>query len=206
MSAAMAVAFALAGCQTGGGNSPTAKAGMSAGGSPAIAFESIDGPPQPVFHKLVANLTTEADQRNLRVVSREGEASYRVRGYLAATTVEGQSMVDYAWDVFDRDKVRVLRVAGTEPVGKAADIWARCDDAMIQRIASQSLDEIVARLDGKPVPSRPAPAAPAASPSEPSDVPVGDGPAVASAPSDIPDDAVLPAGAAPALALAAPSR
>lgn len=192
--------LALAACQTGGGNSPTASAALSSGAPRAIAFESIDGPPEPVFNKLVANLSTAADARQIRVVSRNGEAAYRVRGYLAASVEGDKGSVDWVWDVFDKDRERVLRVAGVEAVGKGKDVWNQVDDATLQRIATQSLDEIGSRLAGNP--SAPVRSAPAAAPAteEAPDIRADDGPQVAStapAPADADPDETLPAAAEP---------
>lgn len=187
--AAVAAALLLAACQTGSGNSPTARASVGPSGSArAIAFESIDGPPQPVFNRLVASLTSEADSRNVKVVSREADAGYRIRGYLAASVEDNKGTVDWAWDVFDKDRVRVLRVSGSEQVGNGADVWARCNDDVVNRIAAQSLTEIASRLDGAPAASRPAAApqqpAPAAQDAPPEAAPPAvrpdDGPPVAS--------------------------
>ena len=191
--AALLAAFALTACQTGDGSKPVA--GISSSGSKSIAFESIDGPPQPVFNKLVASLTTEADARQVQVVSRESDAAYRVRGYLAASVEGGNGSVDWAWEVFDKDRERVLRVAGVEPVGKGKDVWGGLDDAMVSRIAAQSLDEITTRLaSASSAPrARPAKTQPAA-PLEAPAVRTDDGPPVASA-DDIPADAVVPSSA-----------
>ncbi|HSI40608.1 MAG TPA: hypothetical protein VLA00_08705 [Xanthobacteraceae bacterium] len=177
----------VAGCQTGSSGSPTARATSGTVPARAIAFESIDGPPPPVFQRLVANLSTEAQERQLAVVSRDTEATYRVRGYLAASVEDGSGTVDWAWDVFDRDRVRVLRVAGTEKTGKGADVWARCDDAVLERIAGRSLDEIASRLDGSSPKRQTIPAAvPAAPEAAPEPIPEGDGPPIASAPAGSP--------------------
>lgn len=203
--AAVAAALLLAACQTGSGDSPTARASVGASSpSRAIAFESIDGPPQPVFNRLVASLTNEADARNMRVVSRETDAGYRVRGYLAASIEDNKGTVDWAWDVFDKDRVRVLRVAGSEQVGNGADVWSRCNDEVVDRIAAQSLTEIASRLDGAPATSRQAPAQARPAAPEPAGAPPAvrpdDGPPVASTgPADTPDE-TAPATAALALA------
>jgi len=191
--AALLAAFALTACQTGDGSKPVA--GISSPSAKSIAFESIDGPPQPVFNKLVASLTTEADARQVQVVSRESDAAYRVRGYLAASVEGGNGSVDWAWEVFDKDRERVLRVAGVEPVGKGKDVWGGLDDAMVSRIAAQSLDEITTRLaPASSAPrARPAKTQPAA-PLEAPAVRTDDGPPVASA-DDIPADAVVPSTA-----------
>ena len=191
--AALLAAFALTACQTGDGSKPVA--GISSSGPKSIAFESIDGPPQPVFDKLVASLSTEANAQQVQVVSRESDAAYRVRGYLAASVEGGKGSVDWAWEVFDKDRERVLRVAGVEQVGKGKDVWDQLDDAMVNRIAAQSLDEITTRLASassapRPRPAKMTPAAPLEAPAVRTD----DGPPVASA-DDIPADAVVPSTA-----------
>ncbi|MBS9478584.1 hypothetical protein [Ancylobacter radicis] len=195
--AALLVALALGACQTGNGNKPVAATSLS--GTKSIAFESIDGPPQPVFDKLVASLSSEASTRQIPVVSRETPAAYRVRGYLAAAVTNGKGEVDWAWDVFDADQARVLRVAGTEKIGEGKDVWNRIDDATLTRIAAQSLDEISTRL-AKGVP--PSPAAPAAAeepatgePGAPPAVREDDGPVVAEGTADEPGPAVAEAAA-----------
>ncbi len=132
----------LAGCTTDGG--PTL-AGAAPKGS--IAFESIDGPPQGVFQKLVQNLNTEAQTRNIAVTSRENASAYRVRGYLAAHVVRGKTSIAWVWDVYDAEQRRALRIAGEEPVaGKPADAWTGADDEILRRIARTSMDRIVAFL------------------------------------------------------------
>ena len=73
----------------------------SGGGGATVAFESIDGPPPQVFDRMVGVLDSESKLRNLSIVSREGEASYRVRSYLAAQVVRGRTMIAWVWDVYD---------------------------------------------------------------------------------------------------------
>src|SRR5260370_11888932 len=75
----LTVACGLGGCAGGGA------AGVSfamAGGSPTVAFESIDGPPPHVFDRMVDVLDSESRLRNLSIVSPEGSAPYRVPTYL----------------------------------------------------------------------------------------------------------------------------
>lgn len=200
--AALLAAFALTACQTGDGSKPVA--GISSSGSKSIAFESIDGPPQPVFDKLVASLTTEANAQQVQVVSRDSDAAYRVRGYLAASVEGGKGSVDWAWEVFDKDRERVLRVAGVEQVGKGSDVWGGLDDAMVNRIAAQSLDEITTRLAAAPATKpRPAKTLPEAAEPAPA-VRTDDGPPVASAedPADDPADSATDAAPSTALTFA----
>ena len=146
-------ALALAGCangdQTVTGSIPTA-------GAHTIAFESVDGPPRPVFDRLVAALSAEAERRSLPVVTHTGPATYRVRAYLA-TLVEKkkkQAILSWVWEVFDSSQNRAFRVAGHEALGAARnDVWAQCDDAMLLRIAAKGFDELVARVGPLPTPT-----------------------------------------------------
>ena len=195
--AVLFAALALGACQTnGGGNKPVAATSISSG-SKTIAFESIDGPPEPVFNRLVADISDQAKARQIPIVSRGGQAAYRVRGYLAATVANGKGEVDWVWDVFDADSDRVLRVAGREKLGPGKDVWNNLDDATVQRIAAQSLDEFSTRLaGGTPSAATDAPAAAQPDPADAPPVAPGDGPVVASAaPDDIPADVVTEASA-----------
>jgi hypothetical protein len=161
------LALGAAGCTTDG--QPSLVAGRAA----TIAFESIDGPPQRVFHKLVESLAAEAVTRQVAVISRESAPQYRIRGYLAAHVERGRTHIGWVWDVYDAEKRRTLRIAGEEPGGggrRGADAWSAADEQMLRRIARTSMDRIAAFL-GDPGTSAP-PAAP----------PGADGPRVASGP------------------------
>ncbi len=114
---------------------------------PTIAFESIDGPPVGVFNRLVDNISTEAQSRNVAIASREGAANYRVRGYLAAQVIRGRTYISWVWDVYDDVKVRALRIRGEEAGGRAGgDAWSIADDQMLRRIARVSVDRLAAFL------------------------------------------------------------
>jgi hypothetical protein len=155
--AGLALSFAGAGCATDG-NAPGMAAMPAAANGPTVAFESIDGPPVPVFQKLVVDLSEEAQARQITVVSREGAAAYRVRGFLAVHIDRGKPQVAWVWDVYDADKRRTLRISGEEPgARKGADAWAAADDQMLRRIARQSVDRLAAFLSTPPDPAAPAP-------------------------------------------------
>jgi hypothetical protein len=133
-------------CTTDGTTSNVSLATGTAIG-PTIAFESIAGPPPGVFNKMVDNLSTEAVSRNLAIASREGAANYRVRGYLAAQVIRGRTHVSWVWDVYDGDKLRVLRITGEEAGGRAGgDPWSVADDPMLRKIARMSADQLAAFL------------------------------------------------------------
>src|SRR5215211_5984222 len=134
----LAFALAAGGCTTDG----QPMASFASARNATIAFESIDGPPQPVFQKLVENLATEAVARQVAVISREATPQYRVRGYMAVH-------IGWVWDVYDANKRRVLRIANEELGGRSGgDAWAAADEAMLRRIARTGVDRLATFLDG----------------------------------------------------------
>lgn len=160
LAGALLLACALGGCVSdgGGGSGPFA---MAAGGS-TVAFESVDGPPPPVFDRMVGMLDSEAKLRNLAVVSRQGAAAYRVRSYLSAQIVRGRTVIAWVWDVYDSNQQRALRLSGEEPAGKGGrDAWAAADDMVLRKIAQAGMSGLSAMINGGP--ADPAPSAPAPS-------------------------------------------
>jgi hypothetical protein len=159
--AALAVACTLGGCAAGGG---AANSFAMAGSAPTIAFESIDGPPQPVFDRMVGVLNSESKLRSLSIVSREGAAAYRVRSYLAAQVSRGRTTIAWVWDVYDQNQQRALRLSGEEPAGKAGrDPWAAADDLVLRKIAQAGLSGLGSMIN-QTAPAdapQPAPVAPA---------------------------------------------
>ena len=140
-----------------------------------IAFESVDGPPRPVFDRLVIALGAEAERRQLPFVTHTGPSTYRVRAYLA-TYVEKKkkrATLIWTWEVFDTRDNRAFRLAGEESLGAPkADVWGQLDDAVLLKIARQAFDELSARIGGqapaRPTPGgEPAPAGPAVAFTEP---------------------------------------
>ncbi|TMK40719.1 MAG: hypothetical protein E6G70_27365 [Alphaproteobacteria bacterium] len=181
----LVAACSLGGCAGGGAASGSF---AMAGDSPTIAFESIDGPPPPVFDRMVSVLDSETKLRSLAVVSRESPAAYRVRSYLSAQTVRGKAVIAWVWDVYDRDQQRALRLAGEEPAGKGGrdalrDPWAAADDLLLRKIAQAGLSGLTSMIQGTPEDPQPAPG------------PSKRGPAVASAEAPSPDSGSFGAGA-----------
>ena len=148
-------ALTLAACNLN--DPPTAFNGQPRGAT--VAFESIDGLPPGQFQNLVQALNTEAQTRRLAVMSRESSSAYRVRGYLSASVAKRQTTISWVWDVFDQDQRRVLRISGAESEkGRHGDAWSLADDAMLQRIAHSSMDQLAAFLTSPSAPGEPAPA------------------------------------------------
>ena len=179
--ALLMIACGLGGC-AGGGAVSGSFAMASAPSGPTVTFESIDGPPPQVFDRMVGVLDSESKLRNLAIVSRDGAASYRVRGYLAAEVNHGRTVIAWVWDVYDQNQQRALRLSGEEPAGKAGrDPWAAADDLVLRKIAQAGLSGLTGMINGT---------APADAP-QPVPAPARHGPAVASA--DQPSPASSPA-------------
>jgi hypothetical protein len=173
--ALLAVASMLGGCVSDGGvNNSYAMVGGGSGST--VAFESIDGPPPQVFDRMVGVLDSESKLRNLSVVSRQGQAAYRVRSYLAAQVSHGRTTISWVWDVYDANQQRALRLSGSEPTsGSGRDAWGAADDLVLRKIAQAGFSGLSAMVNGS-APADDAP--PAAAPAPARD---RNGPAVASA-------------------------
>ncbi|HXZ46203.1 MAG TPA: hypothetical protein VEH02_05705 [Pseudolabrys sp.] len=139
---AVACALALAGCNF---DNQAVSAAQPRGAT--VAFDSVDGLPPGQFRKLVQDLNDEAQARRLAIISREQPSAYRVRGYLAIKVAKHQTTVSWVWDVFDHEENRALRISGEETARvRHRDAWAAADDAMLRRIASNSMEQLGAFL------------------------------------------------------------
>jgi hypothetical protein len=148
----LVAASMLGGCAGGGGAANSYAMAPSSGSGATIAFESIDGPPPPVFDRLVGVLDSESKLRSLAVVSREGSAAYRVRSYLSAQVVRGRTVIAWVWDVYDANQQRALRLSGEEPTsGKGGrDAWGAADDLVLRKIAQAGFSGLSNMINGTP--------------------------------------------------------
>jgi hypothetical protein len=154
----------VAGCTTDG--QPIFGAGLGATGlrGTTVAFESIDGPPESLFRKLVSQLTAEANARQVAVVSRESPAQYRIRGYVAAHVVGKKTTITWVWDIYDSDRQRAMRLAGEVPGASSERAWAAADDQVVTRMARDGMERLAVFLSNP----GPAPGTPSPPPYEPS--------------------------------------
>ncbi len=155
----------VAGCDT------TGQPMLPFAGAPAgtVAFQRIDGLPEAQFRRLVQNLSDEASTRRITVVSREGSAQYRVRGYAAAQIHGKHTVIAWVWDVYDANEQRVTRLGGEEEADNHQRGWGATDDRVLHRIAHEGMDQLASFLVAPPdrvpappplpAPPRPAPAA-----------------------------------------------
>ena len=168
IAALVAVGLLAAGCVTAG--NPQAPMPGS-----TVAFESIDGPPAHVFRKYVEKLNAEAEARKVPVVSREAQAPYRIRGYLALGIEKKQkrTVITWVWDVYDSGERRAFRISGEEYAGPAGrDPWSVANDEALGRLARAGMERLAAYFQTGTVPPQPgaeppvAPAAPAPRPAD----------------------------------------
>ncbi len=105
----------------------------------AVTIESVDGPPPEIFRRFMTVLKEEAGARQIAVVP-PGEADYRLRGYLA-TQAEGGGAIAWAWDAYDANQRRALRMGGVERAqGSERDRWAGADDQVLRKIARAGVE------------------------------------------------------------------
>jgi len=157
---AVAGGLAMAGCTSGALD-------LAAFGPPGavtapetVAFESIDGPPEAVFRRLVDRLRQEARAHRLAMVSREQPAQYRIRGYVAAHVQGTRTTISWVWDVFaEGSHERVARFSGEVPGAASERAWAAADDAAVARMAQDGMSRLGAFLAAAPPPGAAAPAA-----------------------------------------------
>jgi hypothetical protein len=140
---AIAGGLAVAGCTTSGEPVLGAIAGP---GQRTVAFESIDGPPEQLFRKLVAQLGEEASAYRVVMVSRQAPAQYRIRGYLAAHVQGKKTTITWVWDVFDAERERAVRLSGEVPGAPSERAWAAADDAVVTHIARDGMTRLAAFL------------------------------------------------------------
>jgi hypothetical protein len=153
------IACGLGGCA--GGAAVSGSYAMASSGGATVAFESIDGPPPQVFDRMVSVLDSESKLRNLSIVSRQDQAAYRVKSYLAAQVSHGRTTIAWVWDVYDGNQQRALRLSGEEAAGKSGrDAWTAADDLVLRKIAQAGFSGLAAMVNGT-VPADPPPPGPA---------------------------------------------
>ena len=143
---AVLAGLGLAGCQEVGGPQPQ-WAHLSLEGQ-TIAFDSIEGPPSELRTALAGELAAAAAERRVDVTAEARTARYRVKGYLTTeTTEDGATSLAFVWDLFDADRRRAKRVAGSSPIrAAAAEPWQGLDRDALRKLAQQSMDEIAVFL------------------------------------------------------------
>lgn len=157
-----------------------ATTGLPTGQRTTVAFERIDGLPPAVFDRYVRKLNEEAEARQVPVVTREGFAPYRIKGYVSVWTRKRQATMSWVWEVFDSNGQRVLRIEGDEKAGTAGrDAWLTVSDAVLARAARSGMEQLSVYFRG---PDLQTPAVASGTPQAAPPPPVPDRPATPSPP------------------------
>jgi hypothetical protein len=115
----------------------------------SIAFESIDGPPPEIVHRLLEELREEATARGITALPAGSPAVYRIRAYLASRPQgagASAASITWAWDVYDAGFNRAFRLSGVERSSAGAHPdpkgWAAADDTTLRRLAHSGLAQL----------------------------------------------------------------
>jgi hypothetical protein len=144
-----------AGCTTSGQPVLDLTAVGAGIGSPAlgtVAFDLIEGAPEPFINKLTAQLTQEANARNIASVSRTQPSQYRIEIYVKAIVEGRKTTITWVWDVGTANHTRLARFAGEVPGVPSERAWAAADDAVVARIAQDGMSRLAEFLASGPAP------------------------------------------------------
>jgi hypothetical protein len=151
------IALSLAACETSSNNSGAAVSSTLASPQQAkskpIAFAPVIGAPAKVSSKMNELLVASAGQKNIPIAAAK-DAEYTVRGYLVAAADAKGTKFSYIWDITDKGGKRAKRIQGDELIEgkKGGDPWALVDEAVMQRVALKTADDLIAWMpaDGAP--------------------------------------------------------
>ena len=153
------IALSLAACETSSNNSAgTVSSSLAAAPQQAqakpIAFAPVIGAPAKVSSKMNELLVASAGQKNIPVVAPK-EAEYTVRGYLVAAADAKGTKFSYIWDITDKGGKRAKRIQGDELIEgkKGGDPWGLVDEAVMQRVAAKTADDLIAWMPAGGAPS-----------------------------------------------------
>jgi hypothetical protein len=161
----LALCLAATGCGSPGqALGPSAQAGSAKDFS--IALESIDGLPRDVSQRLAHDLSEEAAALRIAVTPAGSDATYRLRGYLAAhtgRTAASRTSITWAWDVYDGELHRAFRLSGEEQAAPAPGRdagGALADEAVLRAIAHAGMQQLADFAASPPAPATPTAPAP----------------------------------------------
>lgn len=107
-----------------------------------VAYAKISGATSDISNKISEKLVALSKEKNMPVVA-ENEAEYILRGYFSAAPDSKGTKVYYFWDIVNKTGKRLKRIQGNETVAqtKPGDPWGVVDDATLQKIASNTVDQ-----------------------------------------------------------------
>ena len=113
--------------------------------APPVAITAMEGLPEATAARLAGQMYTESRRRGFSTTVQDDDTDgFIVTGVMNATpTAEGTTIV-YVWDVWDPSRRYQHRITGRETIPGAAyaDPWNAVDDSAMQRIASQTSEQL----------------------------------------------------------------
>jgi|GEM_PF-979204 len=129
--------------------------GVSPSGA-SLAVVSLSGLPQSLSAPFETAFASAMKDQDMTMADSK-RANYLVRGYLSAAPVQKGTAIAVVWDVFDAKKRRTQRLddtvmiaAKSAPQPTDGDPWALVGQAALERIATQSADDLAAFLTNTP--------------------------------------------------------
>ncbi len=157
LGAATAVLVGLAGCApTDAPTSATALApaplvkreGVNLAAA-TVALVSLDGAPDAAAQDFRDALARQFATRAISAADAR-KARYLLRGYLSASPAEGGARLDYVVDVFDRRRVRLMRLDDAVAVQGSGDAWSQMTSPTLDAAAAKCADDVAAFLSNAP--------------------------------------------------------
>ncbi len=113
--------------------------------APPVTITEMAGVPEATASRLAGQMYSESRRRGFstNVQGDERDGFIVVGSMSASPTAEGTTVV-YVWDVWDPTRRHQHRISGQETIPGAAysDPWNAVDDSAMQRIASQSTEQL----------------------------------------------------------------
>ncbi len=113
--------------------------------APPVSVAAMDGMPQESARRLAGQLYTESRRRGFTTTVEQGALEgFVLTGQMTAAPTGAGTTVVYVWDVYDPTRKHHERIVGEETIPGASfdDPWNAVDDSALQRIASQTSEQL----------------------------------------------------------------
>jgi hypothetical protein len=113
--------------------------------APPVTITQLDGVPQATAARLAGQVYTESRRRGFSTtMNGEDLDGFVVTGSMSAAPTAHGTTVVYVWDVWDPSRRHQFRISGEETIPGAAyaDPWNAVDDSAMQRIASETSEQL----------------------------------------------------------------
>jgi len=117
----------------------------------SLAVVNIEGPPDELGARFQRQFASAAQSRDVALLTAADGASYRLRGFLTASSTQGLTRLSYVLDLYDRHGRRVQRLAD-ELDGKPGsdDPWRAVDEKTLDIFAERAAADVASFLATTP--------------------------------------------------------